>query len=664
MLRSQVAAALCALLVALFAWQLWLHAKSTSATLDEPVHLLAGHRYLQCGDYAFNPEHPPLLKKVAALPLRDMDLRMPSLLPCSPGFIDKPTQFRLAAEFMALNGDERVLLPARRNALLLSVALAVLVWFAAWRMLGPWPAVAVMALFATEPVLVAHGSLVTTDMAITATSLLCVLVLYESRAWAWWARTLAMGLAFGLLLASKHSALLMVPLLVLLRLFDAMPARGASWSARVHLLQPLLELAAAGVIAVVVLWSFYDFRYSATLGAASTVDLGEFLGRVGRPGSQDLAIAKLLAWLSATSLLPEAYLMGLTDIVGTSVRYTRVLGRSYSEGQWFFYPIAFSVKSSVALLVLLPVALVAVLRDRALRRVALFLLLPALGYFAIAMSSSFTIGIRHVLQVYPYCILLAGCAFAMLWRKGLGWRLALSCLLAYQGVTAARTAPDYIPFANAFWGGPAKAYDVLTFDSVEWGQSLKRIHDYVARNGIRECWIASVGDPDLFADLAPCKRLPEGRLWRNRLGGVEPVPERISGAVFLGVRMVVPREGGTYRQFVANRNDMLADAVFVYQGSFDVPEIAALSQAMAADQALKQRRVAEAIEHAARAVALAPEDPRGWISQGNALLAAGRVDEAGQAAERAALALREEPEHAYFVSARLADLQRMVDQQK
>ena len=63
-------ALLASLFLLLFAAQLWLHADDASATMDEPVHLLAGHRHLQCGDYAFNPEHPPLLKQLAALPLQ------------------------------------------------------------------------------------------------------------------------------------------------------------------------------------------------------------------------------------------------------------------------------------------------------------------------------------------------------------------------------------------------------------------------------------------------------------------------------------------------------------------------------------------------------------------------------------------------------------------
>jgi hypothetical protein len=50
------------LLFSAFAFQLWYHAVRTSATVDEPDHILAGYRHLQCGDFGINPEHPPLLK--------------------------------------------------------------------------------------------------------------------------------------------------------------------------------------------------------------------------------------------------------------------------------------------------------------------------------------------------------------------------------------------------------------------------------------------------------------------------------------------------------------------------------------------------------------------------------------------------------------------------
>ena len=662
--RIGIPAAICMLLVLVFSFQLWLHATTTSATTDEPVHLLAGQRYLQCSDFAFNPEHPPLLKELAASGLTGMDVRMPAGLRCNPGFIDKPEAFRLGAVFMETNGYDKLLLPARMMSALLSVVLALLVWTSAWRMFGAWPATAVMALFALEPVLVAHGSLVTTDMAITMTAFLSAMVLYASRDSAAWQRVLAMGAAFGLMLASKHSAVLVLPLLATLRLLDVSLFREGPWRAWPRLVQPLLELCVAGLIALAVLWAFYEFRYSATPGAEATVDIGEFLRAVGKPGMHGSAMGKLLVLIAATHVFPEAYLMGLADIIGTSVRNTRVFGQMYYEGQWFFYPIAFSLKSSIPLLLLLPVGLVVLWKDASRRRQFLFLVFPPVAYLAIAMSSKFTDGIRHILQVYPFFILLAGFGLSVLWQRGRGWALALVCLLFYQGVVVARTAPDYIPFANAFWGGPPGAYDVLTFDSVEWGQSMKRIRTYVERNQITDCWVAGVGDPLSFAQTRPCKRFPEGRFWRGRRGGVGEVPRQITGTVFLGVRVVVEREGETFRPLLQAPREMLAGAVFVSQGSFDLPGVASLAHAMRADEFVRLQRPADALREGAAAVALADADPRGWISYGDALLAADRPDEARLALARAEQALARDPAYDFFASGRLAELRQRLGQQQ
>ena len=59
-----------------FAFQLVYHAVRAGVTLDEPPHILAGHRHLQCADFGINPEHPPLLKLLSAVPLA---FRAPSL---------------------------------------------------------------------------------------------------------------------------------------------------------------------------------------------------------------------------------------------------------------------------------------------------------------------------------------------------------------------------------------------------------------------------------------------------------------------------------------------------------------------------------------------------------------------------------------------------------
>src|SRR5262245_12656295 len=43
--------------------------REKSGTFDELVHLPAGYSYLATGDFHLNPEHPPLVKVLSAIPL-------------------------------------------------------------------------------------------------------------------------------------------------------------------------------------------------------------------------------------------------------------------------------------------------------------------------------------------------------------------------------------------------------------------------------------------------------------------------------------------------------------------------------------------------------------------------------------------------------------------
>src|SRR5260370_42257446 len=49
---------------------LWHYIHANSAVFDEGMHISAGYRYWQCGDYGINPEHPPLVKLIASIPIR------------------------------------------------------------------------------------------------------------------------------------------------------------------------------------------------------------------------------------------------------------------------------------------------------------------------------------------------------------------------------------------------------------------------------------------------------------------------------------------------------------------------------------------------------------------------------------------------------------------
>src|SRR6185503_14487605 len=160
--------------------QLWYHATRTSATWDEPFHIVAGYRHWQCGDYGILPEQPPLLKLLATLPIRSQSF-IESPVPCGSKITPVLPGFLMGAQFLSQNGVDRILLRTRLAASLISLLLAALVFLAALEMFGKPEAFVALALFAFEPNLIAHGSLVTSDMPGAAMTFAAVYAFYRYR---------------------------------------------------------------------------------------------------------------------------------------------------------------------------------------------------------------------------------------------------------------------------------------------------------------------------------------------------------------------------------------------------------------------------------------------------------------------------------------------------
>lgn len=155
------------------------------------------------------------------------------------------------------------MISARLAASIMSLLLAVIVFTAAWEMFGRWEALTALAIVAFEPSLIAHGSIVTTDMAISATSFGAIYALYRFGKYRTWLRFLVAGVAFGLMLGAKHSAVIFAGILFVLMIADTVLFRRSE----VHLSRRLIRQPAAFsgmfVIGFAILWSFYGFRYYA-----------------------------------------------------------------------------------------------------------------------------------------------------------------------------------------------------------------------------------------------------------------------------------------------------------------------------------------------------------------------------------------------------------------
>ncbi len=186
----------------------------------------------------------------------------------------------------------------------------------------------------------------------------------------------------------------------------------------------------------------------------------------------EAVIPRLAAW----HLLPEAYLFGLVDIAGASKRDPMfLLGMDYATGRWFYFPVAFSIKSTLGFLALLLVS--PFLKDlwkAGKWRVSLHLLIPALMYFGVSLASTMNIGIRHILPVYPFFVLIAAAAAVALAQMRRWGAYAAGALLLIHVASSAHVFPNYLTYANEAWGGPANTYRLLTDSNADWGQGLRR----------------------------------------------------------------------------------------------------------------------------------------------------------------------------------------------
>jgi Dolichyl-phosphate-mannose-protein mannosyltransferase len=594
-------------LLAVMWLQMGLSIRRISQTWDEGAHIFAGYSYWQSGDFGVNPEHPPLLKMLATLPILNLPLRAPDLRGQHPFF--KIEEFVGARYFMAWNDPEKILFRTRMMASVLTLLLGLLIFAVGREMYGVAAGLFALAFFAFEPNFLAHGALVTTDVGLTLFMFAAVYAYYRYKKEPSALGLLLVGVTTGLAFASKHSGVLLVPMLLTLALVEIVRVAREKSVLLKPLLQTFGEALAVAAIAVAILWAAYGFHYSARpKGMAMTPPLANQIDHLHSP--YDIVI---LTALSQHHLLPEAYLYGLTDVRNMAdTGHTYIFGQVYGHRVWYYFPAAFLIKSTLPILVLLMLVPIALtfgwLR---LSRESLYLAVPTIVYVTEAIRSGLNLGIRHLLPVFPFLLIAVGATAAAAIARDRRWAYAVSALLLVHVVSSARTFPNYLAYSNEAWGGPSKTYKYLTDSNVDWAQQLKQAHQYLVQHQVKDCWIAyfaeAIVDRDSYG--VGCKGLPTATA---RLDEAPEVPEAIDGTVLISASTLsgyefLPDEPNPYAGF-ANVKPVaqIGDGMFVYQGHFEVPLASALAHARRAEMMLAENRVAEALQEAQIAQQLAP----------------------------------------------------------
>jgi hypothetical protein len=388
-----------------------------------------------------------------------------------------------------------VLTLARTTNLLFWWLLLGYAWCAGRHLAGAWGGRIVVTALACEPNLLAHASLATTDIAISACLLALVYHFVVGQGATWPRRVGLPALWFAIALTAKASALVFGPLCLLacavLR-WGTERTEGGTRPVLSALLARLHDLVQIGILGLVGV-----FLYCGCDGQP----LPSFVAWAHRlpPGPSAERWTWVADHLCIFSNAGEALVRQIKHNLHGHGMY--LLGTAHPQRVWYYFPVVLTIKLTLPVLLLTGGLLVT--RGR--------LLLTWAGVAAgLLLVNSLTcrvqIGVRLLLPAVVLLIVAVGAALAQAGQTSRAWRMGTLVGGLWLLTNALLAWPDGLTFTNEAWGGRQRAYRYVSDSNCDWGQGLLALQDQACPSvGMVDVWYFG-SDPRV--EVAPLRHLP------------------------------------------------------------------------------------------------------------------------------------------------------------
>ncbi|HTC34135.1 MAG TPA: glycosyltransferase family 39 protein [Bryobacteraceae bacterium] len=408
-------------------------------TSDEPAHIACGMQWLDQGIYQYEAQHPPLTRVMVALG------------PYLSGARSNHQQDMTIEGNTLLYGDGHYDL---RLALSRAGNLPFF-WLACWmvflwgrRILDTAGAVLSVLIFTMTPTVLAHAGLATTDIGVTACFAAATYASVRFLEQPDLKRTVWLGVAMGLMVITKFSALAFYPASAIAALACWLYASRPSLSKTARLLAARIPwIGVAALLSLLVIWAGYRFSFGKTV------------------------------WIPFSVPFPELY-SGVKEVMNHNAtgHPSYFLGELRRGGWWDYFPLLIAIKLPLGLLVL---ALVGLWRRPARPGgawpFALAVAIPV-GILAVAMSSRINIGLRHILPALPFFAIIAAAGTLWLIQESshTKWTLwVAAAAVSWMVIGSLAAHPDYLAYFNAFAGDEPER--IVVDSDLDWGQDIKRL---------------------------------------------------------------------------------------------------------------------------------------------------------------------------------------------
>ena len=473
-----------------------------SPTFDELAHLTGGYGIWLKNDYRLFPDNGNLSQRWGALPSLWRNDHFPST---DQEAWRRSDVYTIGDQFFYQLGNDPdgMMFSGRAMMALLIIVLGALIYFWSRSLFGAAGATVSLVLFAFCPSVLGHAPLVDSDT-------MCALFFLASMGSLWrllhrvnLVNILLAGLSLAGVFLAKASGALILPMGVILLLIRL--CKPESLEVQCRGMKPVTgTLSKLGVMVAVIaveavlvwlcIWAAFGFRYSAFANDPSLNQL--------YPGGWQYALQKsgmvtdVVQQLRIGHWLPEAYLFGIAIVSVAGQMRESFLNGDYSiYGFKTFFPYAFSAKETIPFLLMLVLAAAAFVvawratgKSKSLERATYFwqriyatsplwLILVIYGLFA--LTSNLNIGHRHLFPLYPPLFILAGAAGAWFSRRTAWAGAVVALLLVWHVAELLSVWPNCLTYFNEFAGGPKNGYRHLVDSSLDWGQDLPGLKDWL-----------------------------------------------------------------------------------------------------------------------------------------------------------------------------------------
>jgi hypothetical protein len=495
-----------------------------SITSDELPHLASGYYYLKTGRTFLNPEHPPLVKVIAALPLLIVNPELPEFI--EGGSTSLPSypykqgvdfaknleienwQWEFGKYFMfnQSNNPDLLLFLARTSVLFVNTVLIGVLYIYLRKLTSVKAALLSVFFISTANFLLAHASLITTDVmsallqviSIAAYSIFLKKFLNKERYW----QSFSISVVFFVLAqTAKFSSVVLFPVIVLFTV-------GYLWLNK-YKKEDLIRTIKIFILWVIAVFVLIAIIFGMWALNSSPADLKLLISTNSSqiPGP----IASVFNFFASDNIIFKGlfqYFYGIMLVFGRiSQAYQDLyfMGNVYAnEGSGVFYfPMVYITKISEGFLLLLFISIALVLTKLRNQRDVLvsnmnriksnafliYLGLFGLVYLLIALISDLQLGLRHITSVVVISFIFVAVIVSKLFQKSINFKRITFVSVILILLSVFLVLPYQFSYYNLLAGGIYNGQYIAVDSNYDWGQDLKRFGEWAKRNNVSEVYV-------------------------------------------------------------------------------------------------------------------------------------------------------------------------------